>query len=318
MVNMAIRISSAGACPRRVQLEAWNVEGLPLWEGTERAFAEGSMHEQSILQWACENIPGTPYVLHSEQLEVSIYYRDRKLLVGHIDGLATNNEGVTVLLEAKALAKRSFEELRQYGLKNSHPQYYTQIQLYLHALGLEKGFLVARNKETPKTRLWDHHFEEVTYDPAFVEEELKRIDELMDKIELQQEIEPPFNPEENWQCRPPWCPYTNICFPEYYEKAIQPKDWEQNINLESTVEEYETLGDEIKELQQRRDELKEVIMSQVKGEALVAGKYLVTVKERSSERIDTKLARQVLPAEMLQELIKVTKSKVLEIKELSQ
>jgi len=318
VVAMALRVSSAGACPRRIELEAWGVEGLPLWEGSERAFAEGNMHEQSILEWACENLPNGPYVLHSQQKEVTIFYHDKELLVGHIDGLATNNEGVTVLLEAKALAKRAFAEIREKGLREAHPQYFTQVQLYLYALGLEKGYLIARNKDTPKTRFWDHHIEEVVYDAEFVEAELKRLEELAIKIEQGVEIEPPYNPEDNWQCRQPFCPYTNVCFPEYYEKAIQPKDWEQNTNLESTVEEYETLGDEIKELQQRRDELKEIIMSQVKDETVVAGKYLVTVKERSSERIDTKLARQVLPAEMLQDLIKVTKSKVLEIKELGQ
>jgi len=48
VVAMALRVSSAGACPRRVELEAWGVEGLPMWEGSGRAFAEGNMHEQSI------------------------------------------------------------------------------------------------------------------------------------------------------------------------------------------------------------------------------------------------------------------------------
>jgi len=36
VVAMALRVSSAGACPRRIELEAWGVEGLPLWEGSER------------------------------------------------------------------------------------------------------------------------------------------------------------------------------------------------------------------------------------------------------------------------------------------
>jgi len=223
VVAMALRVSSAGACPRRIELEAWGIEGLPLWEGSERAFAEGNMHEQSILEWACENLPNGPYVLHSQQKEVTIFYHDKELLVGHIDGLATNNEGVTVLLEAKALAKRAFTEIREKGLKEAHPQYFTQVQLYLYALGLEKGYLIARNKDTPKTRFWDHHIEEVVYDAEFVEAELKRLEELAIKIEQGVEIEPPFNPEDNWQCRQPYCPYTEKCFPEYYKNSKQPK-----------------------------------------------------------------------------------------------
>jgi len=86
VVAIALRVSSAGACPRRIELEAWGIEGLPLWEGSERAFAEGNMHEQSILEWACENLPNGPYVLHSQQKEVTIFYHDKELLVGHIDG----------------------------------------------------------------------------------------------------------------------------------------------------------------------------------------------------------------------------------------
>jgi len=235
VVTMAIRISSAGACPRRIQLEAWEVEGLPPWEGSERAFAEGNMHEQSILEWACENLPNGPYVLHSQQKEVTIFYHDKELLVGHIDGLATNNEGVTVLLEAKALAKRAFTEIREKGLREAHPQYFTQVQLYLYALGLEKGYLIARNKDTPKTRFWDHHIEEVVYDAEFVEAELKRLEELVIKIEQGVEIEPPFNPEDNWQCRQPWCPYTEKCFPEYYKNSKQPKTAKVDMELSSSL-----------------------------------------------------------------------------------
>ena len=195
-----IRVSSAGACPRRVQYEAWGIVGLPPWEGTERAFEEGNIHEASILRWAAENLPGAPYVIHDEQKEVSIFYGEREVLKGHIDGLATNNAGETVLVEAKALARRSFEEIRKNGLKQAHPQYFLQVQLYLYGLGMERGYLIARNKETPKTRYWDHHFEEVVFDKEYVEVELERLNELLDKIELNEEIPAPFNPENDWQC----------------------------------------------------------------------------------------------------------------------
>ena len=66
-----IRVSSAGACPKRVQYEAWGIVGLPPWEGTERAFEEGNIHEASILKWAAEHLPGAPYVIHDEQKEAA-------------------------------------------------------------------------------------------------------------------------------------------------------------------------------------------------------------------------------------------------------
>ena len=90
-----IRISQAGACPRRIQLEAWGVEGEPLWEGSERAFAEGNLHEADILRWASKNLPGGPYKLFKtgdEQIEVKIYKNDRVILTGHPDGIAVPEE----------------------------------------------------------------------------------------------------------------------------------------------------------------------------------------------------------------------------------
>lgn len=314
---MRLRVSSAGACPKRVQYEAWGIVGLPPWEGTERAFEEGNIHEASILRWAAENLPDGPYVIHDEQKEVTIFYDDRELLKGHIDGLATNHEGNTVLVEAKALARRGFEELRKNGVKEAHPQYYLQVQLYLHALGLETGYLVARNKETPKTKYWDHYFEKITYDANFVSNELKRLNALLDKIEANEEILPPYNPNDNWNCRLPYCPYVHLCYPDYYEKATQPKQLPQHDDLKEIVEEYVELGEEINELSKRRDELKDIILGSVGDKPVIAGKYEVSVKERMSERIDTKAVRALLPAEMLQDMIKVTSSKVLEVKEIN-
>lgn len=326
-----IRISQAGACPRRIQLEAWGVEGEPLWEGSERAFAEGNLHEADILKWAAENLPGAPYSIFGQQTEVSIEYKGKELLKGHIDGLAipvakrVDLEGNTVaeyknakdeliLLEAKTLANRGFQELREKGVKEAHPQYYTQVQLYLHALGLDKAFLVARNKETPKTRLWDHYYEEIHYDREFVEAELERLAELDAKIENHVEIDPPFSPEENWQCRRPWCPYAKLCHPEYYQQ----KKREEVITKEelaNIVAEYNELSEEIKQLEEKQKELKEQLLASAQEKPVQAGQWLIKVEERRQERFDTKLARKELPQELLQKLLKVSTYQVLKIEE---
>jgi predicted phage-related endonuclease len=326
-----IRISQAGACPRRIQLEAWGVEGEPLWEGSERAFAEGNLHEADILKWAAENLPGAPYSIFGQQTEVSIEYKGKELLKGHIDGLAipvakrVDLEGNTVaeyknakdeliLLEAKTLANRGFQELREKGVKEAHPQYYTQVQLYLHALGLDKAYLVARNKETPKTRLWDHYYEKIHYDREFVEAELERLAELDAKIENHVEIDPPFNPENNWQCRRPWCPYSKLCHPEYYQQ----KKREEVITKEelaNIVAEYNELSEEIKQLEEKQKELKEQLLVAAQEKPVQAGNWIVQVVERRQERFDTKLARKELPQELLQKLLKVSTYQVLKIEE---
>jgi predicted phage-related endonuclease len=331
-----IRISQAGACPRRVELEAWGVEGEPLWEGSERAFAEGNLHEADILRWAAENLPNGPYSIFGQQTEVSIEYKDKELLKGHIDGLAipvakrVDLEGNTVaeyknvkdeliLLEAKTLANRGFQELREKGVKEAHPQYYTQVQLYLHALGLDKAYLVARNKETPKTRLWDHYYELIEYDKDFVEAEIERLAELNEKIENHIEINTPFNPEEHWQCRRPWCPYSKLCHPEYYQQKKKEEVLTREVltrdELTDIIAEYNEITEEIKQLEERQKELKEQLLASAQEKPVQAGNWIVQVVERRQERFDTKLARQELPQELLQKLLKISTYQVLKIEE---
>jgi predicted phage-related endonuclease len=324
-----IRISQAGACPRRIQLEAWGVEGEPLWEGSERAFAEGNLHETDILRWSSENLPNGPYAVFGQQTEVSIVKDGKEILRGHIDGLAipiakrADLEGNTIaeykdakdeiiLLEAKTLANRGFQELREKGVKEAHPQYYTQVQLYLHALGLDKAYLIARNKETPKTRLWDHYYELIEYDKDFVEAEIERLAELNEQIENHIEIDPPFHPDTHWQCRRPWCPYTSLCYPNWHKQKAEAIVREDLLDI---IEEYNEISEEIKQLEERQKELKEQLFASAQEKPVQAGQWLIKVEERRQERFDTKLARKELPQELLQKLLKVSTYQVLKIEE---
>lgn len=308
----AIRISQAGSCPRRLQLEAWGIEGLPPWEGSSRAFAEGNIHEASILEWAAENIPDGPYQLQDQQKEVAIKSDEKPICIGHIDAIGINNDGHQILLEAKCLAARGFQELRSRGVKEAHPQYYTQVQLYLAGIGLGVGYLVARNKETPRNRMWDMYFEKIIRDQIFINSELSRLEKLIKSIEEQEEIPPPFNPRDNWNCRPPWCPYTYHCFPDYCKDKTNATD---RSDLIITVETLQELNEEIKTLEVFRDEVKIKLLDETNNGPVQAGRWLVQTKERRSERFDTKLARKELPADILANLIKVSTYKVLDVKE---
>ena len=305
-----IRISQAGQCPRRIQLQAWGVKGAPPWEGQERAFAEGNLHEASILAWACENLPGGPYKLSDEQREVVL---TDGLIVGHIDGIAAR-EDLRILLEAKCLAKRGFQELREKGVKEAFPQYYTQVQLYLAGTGLVVGYIVARNKETPKTRLWDMHYELIEADPDFVEATIDNLRELQSKIDNQIDVDSPYNPDADWQCRPPWCEYSHLCHPDWnkpVEKAL-PKE-----ELAPAIEEYQELSEQIKELTEQRNELRDALLASAGEHPIKAGRWLVEAQERRSERFDTKLARKELEPEFLQQFLKISTYKTLRIREVS-
>lgn len=311
---VTIRISKAGACPRRILLEARGVEGLPPWEGSERAFAEGRLHEPSILEWAAQNLPGGPYTLTCQQYEVWVGF-----LVGHIDALARSKRGDAILLEAKCLSNRGFQEFREKGLRDSHPQYYTQVQLYL--LGLRNAgsritdaYLVARNKETPKTRLWDHHYERIPFDETYAKAEAERLHDLARTIADGGDIHPPYNPDENWQCRPPWCPYTYHCHPGWSRpgQGVEAKD-----DLATLAARYIETSEEIAALEAEREELKQRLLTACNGSPVRAGAWIVRVEERRQERFDTKTARQLLEPPVLAQLLKVVTYKQLKVEEVA-
>lgn len=322
MLETVIRISSAGSCPRRIQLEAWGVKGEPYPESTLRAFEEGHLHEPSILDWASMNLPGSPLMLISEQLEV----RPRPWLVGHIDAIGVGMESDPgslklspkhVLLEAKCLKRRAFQELREKGVRESHPQYYTQVQLYLDGLRkagweIDEAYLVARNKETPIVRLWEHVYERIQYNYDFVEQKISELEELRRIIEQGREVEPPFHPDKDWQCRFPWCPYSRYCWPDWKKPTLEVAD---RSDLETVAEMYLEVQEERKALEQFEAELKEQLLQACDGSPVRAGRFLVELQERRQERFDTRLARQVLSADVISQLVKVSVSRVLTVKE---
>ena len=308
-----IRISSAGDCPRRLLLEHKGAEGLPHWEGRTRAFEEGNIHEASILAWAAEFIPGGPWTLFDQQRTV----KAAKNIPGHPDALATNDAEV-VLFEAKALSKWAYQEFREKGVEVSHPQYRLQVQFYLHGLQkrrkhqIARAYLIVRNKETHKDRYWDHHWEEVAYDPAFCAKELERLQKLARLMDESGDIEPPYHPDTHWACAPKWCPFALHCHP-VYEKPIM--EIERKDGLADAVSRYMDLGDEIGALSAERELLKGVLQSNATDTPVLAGNYRFYMATGRRESFDTKLARKELAADVLARLLRVSEYKTLKIEE---
>ena len=161
--------------------------------------------------------------------------------------------------------------------------------------------------------MWDMYYESILIEnERYFWNEACRLKELIGMIEHRMDIDPPYNPQENWQCKPPWCPYTYHCHPDYRRAKAEVTD---RSDLVTTVEMLQELNEEIKALEAFRDEIKAKLLEEVNGGPVQAGRWLVQVLERRSERFDTKAARKELPADVLAKLLKVSTYRVLNVKE---
>jgi len=150
-----------------------------------------------------------------QMINVKVHYQDADLkqysfsklgdhFRGRCDGVAENipdcpNE--TVLLEFKTASEKNFADLQKKGVKVSQPKYYSQIQAYLGAIGLDKCLFCSVNKNNDEL-----YFE-------IVDKDIEHYKYLLDKAEnviFNTILPPKINESPAWYiCK--WCEYNDIC-----------------------------------------------------------------------------------------------------------
>lgn len=83
---------------------------------------------------------------------------------GHADGILTGiieAPSTPHLFEAKTHGEKSFSQLVKHGVDIAKPEHVAQMQIYMHLLGLTRGFYLAKNKNTDEL-----YAERLRYDPA--------------------------------------------------------------------------------------------------------------------------------------------------------
>ena len=118
-------------------------------------------------------------------------------------GLPDFEPNEPVLVEMKCMGVLGFKELAKSGVKMSHPEYYTQLQLYLAMSGNQRGLFFAINKNTDAL-----HLEIIEHAPAFTSAKLEQLNAV-----AQLDIPPPVLKYGNTS-KPPcsWCPHKKTCF----------------------------------------------------------------------------------------------------------
>jgi CRISPR/Cas system-associated exonuclease Cas4 (RecB family) len=94
------------------------------------------------------------------------------------------------LLEIKTANDRNFREIAMKKIKKAKPEYYVQVQLYMHLFGLTRTLMVVVNKNTD-----ERHYERIDYDKGAAEDI----------------VNSPLPPTktDSYKCR--WCDYEDIC-----------------------------------------------------------------------------------------------------------
>lgn len=121
---------------------------------------------------------------------------------GHVDGIITASPTglqVPCLLEIKSMNTFVFKKLQKTGLKDSSPQYWRQMQIYMHYICRENpGLLMCMDKNNCEV-----YYEIIEYDESIIEFIKSRFDVLGD-------FEAPDPPDNlTWECD--YCDYSEIC-----------------------------------------------------------------------------------------------------------
>ena len=123
---------------------------------------------------------------------------------GHLDGCAVGipeAKKTWHVLEFKTHGEKSFKELSEKGVKDSKPQHYAQMQVYMALTGMERALYLAVNKNTDE--LYSERI-------AHVPEESKALLERAESIIFSAEPPPRISDDASWyQCK--MCDMHGIC-----------------------------------------------------------------------------------------------------------
>lgn len=169
-----IRISSMG----KDLMWCWNEIKNPIEvdERLKRVFDLGQLVEQYLLQ-------NNPDVYNKDlKVHTGLYFEGEEI-TGEIDCMFKDN-GIEYICDVKTMSQNSFDKFVQaQDVKESHYQYYVQIQLYMHFLKVEDGFIWGYNKNNSEmAKVF------VVYDEEFALEQVERMKKLI--ILLESDIEP--------------------------------------------------------------------------------------------------------------------------------
>lgn len=155
-------------CIRKVQLQ-YMQKDQKVSAKQVRTFDIGHCLEDLVIKWL--RIAGFDLKTRNEKGEQFGFSVANGKFAGHVDGLIYSfpeefpdeQEGVS-LLEIKTMNNKSWNDTQKRGVLVSKPVYYSQVQLYMAYMNLDRCLFVALNKD-----ISDLYFEIIPFDPGMAQ-----------------------------------------------------------------------------------------------------------------------------------------------------
>ncbi|MFN6952567.1 MAG: hypothetical protein ACK4NE_08265 [Albidovulum sp.] len=199
-------------CARRLCYELMRV---PIDDGAEfpgrllRVFEAGHRFEDMAIRWL--GLAGFDLRTHKRDGEQFGFSAAGGRFRGHIDGVIVAGPDVgieyPVLFEHKALRSASWQELVKKGLKSAKPIYWSQVQIYMAYLSIERTLFVALDKDSQAL-----HFELVRLDPAEAQALSDKAVDILRAVEAGELLPRIAAASDYYLCRS--CPYARRCWEE--------------------------------------------------------------------------------------------------------
>jgi len=191
-------ISGAGErCLRKRQFDHHFCAKGEINARTNRIFSVGHLFEEILREELLE----CGYKVWGDQTSMTLL--DGRVS-GHNDGFI---EGIpeapktTHILEIKTMNDKAFKDVKKKGVLKSKPVYYTQMQLYMEAMKLDRALFISVNKND-----CEYYVERVKKDKDHIREVLDKTIDVLDSDVLLFRIS---DKQTFFECG--WCDYKENC-----------------------------------------------------------------------------------------------------------
>lgn len=136
------RASGVGSHPHVLSAARLGYEPLPASDKLQQIFNEGNLHEQPVIDYL---INEKGWEIRNQQYEVEIEVAPNVVIRGHIDGERTDQAKV---FDVKTMSQDSYKKwiASRWDGGDLYKKYAKTIGIYARGLSLDKGAIVAKNR----------------------------------------------------------------------------------------------------------------------------------------------------------------------------